>query len=53
MTVHIMAQAIWFAVLLQLLIFLMHENVLPLAECSWIYSLNLILLLFYMYNPRG
>lgn len=52
MAVHILVQTIWFALLLQLLTFLMYEDVLPLmAECGWIYSLSLILLVFLHVQP--
>lgn len=54
MTVQMLVKTIWFAVLLYLFASLVFEDVLPLmAECSWIYSLSLILPDFYVDNPRG
>lgn len=54
MTVQMLVKTICFAVLLYLFSPLVLEGeLLLMAECSWIYSLSLILPDFYVDNPRG
>lgn len=55
MTIHILTQTIWFAVQLQLLTSLIHENVLPLNAAGFIHCEYSFFFFFFphMDSPRG